>query len=683
MFLLPLLSPDGQLGTLAITHGDWTAISHGRGSPRLKTSWSTVMSEGSRNDRDTPGDRATANTDSLRSDVDNELLDGVYEFDAEGRFVYCNASAKVLFGYRPDEDLNGLSVKDTIVNDDAPVSARDIERIFAGETVRGERTFLRRSGERFVGEVHSGPVFRDGRVVGVRGVLRDITARKETEERLRESELRLRNLFDLSPQPISVTELETGRLIDVNRRFCELSGYSRDEIMGRSTTEIGVVPPDRREQFAEELRTVGEVRGMPVQVFDRSGRAIETVIFARRITLSEQQLVLTVVVDLTEQRDLEARLLQAQKLEAIGTLAGGVAHDFNNILTVVGGLASLGLSQVERGHPVCELFNRIQEQVQSAASLTRQLMAYARTGRYEVVATDLNDLVRRSSELFARTHKGISLEVDLTPEACWAAVDRSQLEHALLNLYVNSAHAMPAGGRLRVATRFGVLDGAAARARELSAGRYVVVTVEDSGTGMDEATRSRVFDPFFTTKGMGRGTGLGLASVYGVIKGHDGAIDVWSEPGEGTRFEIYLPASEEGTEADEETARAQRTGHGLVLVVDDEVAVTEVTSVMLQHLGYEVLVANSGPAAIELFADRAQAVDLVVLDLVMPDMNGAAVFEELSRIRPDVPVLLFSGYSVESEAVARLRKRCRGVLQKPFTPQQLAESIASTLRARA
>ncbi len=622
---------------------------------------------------------AGANSDDSCSDAGDELLDAVYEFDATGRFTYCNVSAKAIFGYRPDEDVSALRLQDTIVAEDRAVSTRDIERIFAGEAVRGERRFVRRNGEQFWGEVHSGPVTRDGRVVGVRGVLRDITDRKVAEERLRESELRFRTLFDLSPQPIAVTELETGRLLDVNRSFCEFGGFSKDEVIGRTTLEIGILPPEQRERFAEKMKTTGEVHGMPMRFTSGSGSRFDTLMFARRVTLARQQVILTVVLDLTEQRSLEARLVQAQKMEAVGTLAGGVAHDFNNILTVVGGLASLGHRQVDSGHPVSDLLARIEEQVQSAATLTRQLLAYARTGRYEVAATDMKEVVQRSSEMFARTHKEISLLVDCASEACWAAVDRSQLEHALLNLYVNSSQAMPGGGRLRVATRNVALDEAAARSRGLPAGRYVVVTVEDSGTGMDEATRSRIFEPFFTTKEMGRGTGLGLASVYGIVQGHGGSIDVWSEPGAGTRFDIHLPASEAGTGADKAEPHAPRPGRGLVLLVDDEEAVAAVTRSMLQELGYEVLVAHSGPEAVNLFGSRSRAVDMVLLDMVMPGMSGAAVFDELRRIRHDVTVLLFSGYGMEGETSAILRKGCKGVLHKPFTMHELAERVASTL----
>jgi len=607
------------------------------------------------------------------------LLDGVYEFDIEGRFTYCNASAKILFGYRPDDDLSALNVKDTIVSDDYTVSSRDIERIIAGETVRAERTFLRRNGERFIGEVHSGPVYRDGRVVGVRGVVRDVTAQRTAEKRLRESELRLRTLFDLSPQPIAVTELETGRLIDVNLRFCELSGYAKDEILGRTTMEIGVLSPDLREQFATELRRAGEVRAMPIQFSDRHGKCYESLVFARQITVAERQVILTVVLDLTEQRELEARLARAQKLEAIGTLAGGVAHDFNNILTVVGGLVSLGRSRLDASHPVSDLLNGIEDQVQSAAALTRQLLAYARTGKRKVLPTDLRDLVQTTAEMFARAHKEISLAVECEERECWATVDRSQIEHALLNLFVNAAHAMPAGGRIRVVMRLDTLNDTAARARELASGRYVAITVEDSGTGMDAQTRARIFDPFFTTKEMGRGTGLGLASVYGAVKGHDGAIDVWSEPGEGTRFEIHLPATGASARPDRSESRAPRSGRGVVLLVDDEKVVADVTAAMLRDLGYEVLLAYDGAEAVDLFARRSRDVDLVLLDVIMPGMGGVAVFDELRRIQPDVAVVLFSGYSVDSEAGRALRQECRGVLQKPFTMHELADGVARAL----
>jgi two-component system cell cycle sensor histidine kinase/response regulator CckA len=369
--------------------------------------------------------------------------------------------------------------------------------------------------------------------------------------------------------------------------------------------------------------------------------------------------------------------VQARKMEALGTLAGGLAHDFNNTLMVLGGLASLGRLEVDQGHRVSEILGGIEEQVQSAAALTRQLLAFARTGKYDVAPGDLDRIIRRTSDLFARTHKGVTVQVACAAGTWAAEVDRSQIEQMLLNLYLNAAHAMPAGGTLRVTTENAVLDEAGAGTFGLSPGRYVKLTVSDTGTGMDEATRVKIFEPFFTTKELGRGTGL--ASVYGIVKNHGGAIEVSSELGVGTRFDIHLPASEVAAKEEEPAPCSTGRGRGLVMLVDDEEPVARVGAAMLRELGYDVLVASSGPESVELFRDHADEVDLVLLDVIMPEMDGAAVFEELNKIRPGVTVVLISGHASAQEMPEILGRGCRGFLQKPFGVIELSQRLTPIL----
>ncbi len=498
-------------------------------------------------------------------------------------------------------------------------------------------------------------------------------------EKQGQSEPHCKALFDLSPQPIAVTELETGRLLEVNRKFCELSGYEAHEVIGRPTWEIGIIAREDRAQFAEVLARVGEVRGLPMRFFNRYGKAFETMVFARIIEIGAEPVVTTVVLDLTEQKQLETQLAHAHKMEALGTLAGGVAHDFNNILMIVGGLASLGRQEAGQSRAVADLLEGIEAQVRSAAALTRQLLTFAGSGTCDMAPTDLGQLVTRTTGMFARTHKGIAVEVTCAPDAWTAAVDGPRIEQMLLNLYVNAAHAMAGGGWLRVSLRNAVLDEPTARARGVEPGRYVELTVSDTGTGMDEATRVRVFEPFFTTKEIGRGTGLGLASVYGIVKNHGGTIDVWSEPGVGTRFDIHLPVSRSAAALDAATPERLHKGRGVVLIVDDEEVVGRVTEAMVRELGYNALVARSGPEAVALFRQRGDEIDLVLLDMVMPTMSGAQVFEELNKIRPGVAVLLVSGHAAPAEMSDVLGRGCRGLLQKPFGLQELSARLASML----
>jgi two-component system, cell cycle sensor histidine kinase and response regulator CckA len=613
-------------------------------------------------------------SESMSKESADSLLDAVYEFDGRGRLVYANMAARTLFGFTTEQDVSGLRLDATIIPEDQEGSRRDVARIFAGESVSGERTFVRTDGARFVGEVHSGPVYDGDRVVGVRGVLRDITARRVAEERLRESELRFKALFELAPLPISVTELETGTLIDVNRKFCEVSGYERDELIGRATWETGVVCQEEREKFAAIMGESGEVVGLPVAVRNRQGSKIDALVCARSIEVSGQTLLLTAVTDITERNRLEAELLQARKMEAIGTLAGGLAHDFNNLLMVIGGLASLGGAELEEVHPLREPLRRIEEQVANGAALTRQLLTFARAGNFSVAPADLNQIVERSAGVFARTHKDIIVELDCAADVWPVEVDSALIEQMLLNLYVNAAHAMPQGGQLRVTTRNVSHASLATRA---AAGHCVEIVVKDTGTGMDEETLRRIFDPFFTTKQMGHGTGLGLASVHGTVQKHAGSIKVASEPGAGTQFDILLPASSVPVPSGRVDPREVSAGIGRILLVDDQQVVAEVVEAMLRDIGYDVIVAHDGASAIELFRARAVEIDVVLLDMVMPKMSGPAVFEQLRQIRSDVAVVLMSGYALSGASEREVCKGCKGFLQKPFDVDELSNVITA------
>lgn len=609
----------------------------------------------------------------------DDLLDAVYEFDLQGNCVYANQAARTLFGFEPDADVSSLRLDRTIIPEDREASRRDVGRIYAGETVTGERTFVRTDGARFVGEVHSGPVYEHGRVVGVRGVLRDVTARKRAEAALRESEQRFKTLFETCPQPIAVSAPETGELIDVNQKFCDLSGYEKRDVIGRKTWELGILPQTAREHFAAQLREHGEVSALPMDLRSRQGVVLQVLVYGRMVQLSGRDAILTLVTDVTEQKRLETQLSQTSKLEAIGTLAGGVAHDFNNLLTVIGGLASLARANPTVDDSLAESFDLILQQVRSGAALTERLLTFARTGKHEVKLARLNQLVERSAQVFARTRKEMRVEVACASEEWLAQVDKSQIEHMLLNLFVNAAQAMPGGGLLWVTTRNLSAHDAAIEVPDLPAGRYVCLSVADEGVGMDEPTRRQAFDPFFTTKSKTRGTGLGLASAYGIVKHHGGAIRVQSEPGKGSRFDIFLPAWGGPAPSEDERPVPAARGSGLVLVVDDEAPVLDITESMLRHLGYEVISARSGSEALTSFRARTGEIDLVILDMVMPGMGGAAVFDALRAIEADIAVLLVSGYSCGDEARDLIARGCKGFVQKPFDVETLSREVATVL----
>ncbi|MFP3929308.1 MAG: ATP-binding protein, partial [Desulfobacteraceae bacterium] len=427
-------------------------------------------------------------------------------------------------------------------------------------------------------------------------LMRTLTDRRKAEESLRESESRFRSLFDFSPQGIALTELETGRLLDVNARFCELTGYDKEEVLGKSTAGL-FYSPGERERFLDELEEKGEVHGMEMAYRGRDGAVLQAVVFSKKIELADGPVLLTIFLDMTRQKRLEAQLQQAHRLESIGTLAGGIAHDFNNLLMGIQGRVSLMLVDLEDSHPHYEHLKGIEEHVRSASDMTRQLLGFARGGKYEVKPTDPNDLVRRTVEMFGRTRKDITIRMDLPGDVGRVEADRRQIEQVLFNLYVNASQAMPEEGEIQVRTENVVLDARQASLYQTGAGNYVCIRVEDTGVGMDSETLKHIFDPFFTTKEMGRGTGLGLASAYGIVKNHSGFIDVSSTPGKGSVFSVYLPATNrKGRETRiEETEVA--SGSGTVLLVEDEEAVADVAARMIRKIGYEVLTAGNGREA--------------------------------------------------------------------------------------
>ncbi len=381
-----------------------------------------------------------------------------------------------------------------------------------------------------------------------------------------------------------------------------------------------------------------------------------------------------------EKENLQSQLQQVQKIEAIGTFAGGIAHDFNNLLMGIQGRASLMSVELNPSHPHIEHLNAIEEYIQSAANLTKQLLGFARGGKYEVKAIDMNELVRNSASMFGRTKKEIKIHTKLqyhpTPVV---EADRRQIEQVLLNMYVNAWQAMPAGGELYLETKIVQLDDEYCKPHQIEPGRYVKVSVTDTGIGMDETTRQRVFDPFFTTKEKGRGTGLGLASAYGITKNHGGMITVYSEIGRGTTFNIYLPVSDKEEYRESPVAGKLIKGSENILLVDDEEMIIDVGRSMLEKLGYRVVVARGGQEALDAVSNMGEEIDLVILDMIMPGIDGGKTFDRIREIQSLMPVLLSSGYAISGQADEIMRRGCNGFIQKPFNIFELSQLVRKLL----
>jgi CheY-like chemotaxis protein len=366
-------------------------------------------------------------------------------------------------------------------------------------------------------------------------------------------------------------------------------------------------------------------------------------------------------------------------MEAIGTLAGGIAHDFNNLLMGIQGYASLSLINLDSSHPNYERLKRIEEQVQSGADLTKQLLGFARGGRYQVKPTDMNDIIEKTSSMFGRTKKEISIHRKFAEDLWIVEVDRGQMEQVLLNLYVNAWQAMPGGGEIYLETENIILDDELSLSYAVEPGQYIKLSMTDNGTGMDEKTKERIFDPFFTTKAIGRGTGLGLAMVYGIIKGHKGMINVFSEPGCGATFTIYLPASKREVVKEKSETGIIVRGTETILLVDDEKMVLEVNKELLESMGYRVYAVGSGQEAIAVFMEKRDEIDLVILDMIMPGISGGGTFDRFREINSEIKVLLSSGYSLNGEAASIMDRGCNGFLQKPFHVKKLSQKVREIL----
>jgi signal transduction histidine kinase/CheY-like chemotaxis protein len=378
-------------------------------------------------------------------------------------------------------------------------------------------------------------------------------------------------------------------------------------------------------------------------------------------------------------RKSEEKLAISERMEAMGTLAGGIAHDFNNLLMAIQGRTSIMLMKKDSSHPDIRHLKGIEGNIENAADLTRQLLGFARGGKYEVKTIDINELVKKQNRMFGRTKKEISIRGKYEENLWSVEVDRGQIEQVLLNLYVNAWQAMPGGGDLYLETENVTLDEIDVEPFSIEPGEYVKISVTDTGVGMDKATREKVFEPFFTTKEMGRGTGLGLASAYGIIKNHGGFINVYSEKGHGATFNIYLPASEKEIIEEKRPAGDTLRGTETVLIVDDEDMIVEVAEELFDQLGYKVLIAGSGREAIETYEKNKEKIDIVLLDMIMPNMSGGETYDKLKEINPDVKVLLASGYSMIGTATEIMDRGCNGFIQKPFKMKELSQKLREIL----
>jgi len=518
-----------------------------------------------------------------------------------------------------------------------------------------------------------------GKPLRLFGTIQDITERKKAEERFYKA-------FNANPEPISIATISEGRYIDVNESFLRITGYLREEVMNRTSAELQFWgEPDGRARFIELLRKQGSVRDLEITYRTKSGEIRVALDSAEIIDVAGQECVIAIFRDITEQKTLEKQLRQTQKMEAVGQLSGGIAHDFNNLLGVIIGYSEILEHRLSPDDPLQKECLQIKKAGQSAASLTRQLLAFSRQQVLEPRVLDLNAIVLNVEKMLRRLiGEHIDLRTQLDPALGLVKADPSQIEQVIINLAVNARDAMAHGGKLMIETTNAELDEEYVRRHVTQpVDSYVLLTIADTGTGMDAETQAHIFEPFFTTKEIGKGTGLGLATVYGVVKQSGGHIWVYSELGQGTIFKIYLPQTGQSIRVEKpKTSMVSLQGNTeTILLVEDAESVRDLTRTLLTEHGYTVLEADHPEKAVEIAKTHEGHIHLLLTDMVMPGMNGRALAEKLASMRPDMKVVYTSGYTGFSHTA--LLDPDLVFLPKPFTRESLLSKLRQILTSDA
>jgi two-component system cell cycle sensor histidine kinase/response regulator CckA len=632
---------------------------------------------------------------ALLSSVLDGIGEGVVVMDREYRILTANKGYLVQAG-SDIEDVVGRHCYEVSHRFDSPCTANGHEcpvRIVfeTGRSAKALHVHYDLENRGIYVECQAYPI-RDssGQVIRAIETINDVTERVLLERKVKESEEKYRDLYDNSPDGY-YSLADNGLIVEVNRTFLGMLGYHRDEVVGKQYIEsllAGESVQICRTKFPE-LKKRGRMTNLELNLVRKGGSLLPVMMNATAVYDGDGAFIVSrcMVRDISdrkeaeeERRRLQEQLFQSQKLEALGKLAGGVAHDFNNLLASILGYASLAKTDLAEDDPLYRHVDIIETASLRASELTQQLLAFARGGKYDAKPNDANAIVREVAALLSRTvDKSIELNLEternLRPVIC----DSGQIQQAILNTCINGRDAMPRGGSLTIRTANVHLEVKDVQYFvDVPPGDYMRITVSDTGIGMDRQTQQHMFEPFFTTKE--KGTGLGLSLLYGIIKKHNGFIQVYSEPGKGSTFEINLPActGEETCVQKGEDMELQR-GCGVVLVVDDEPHVTELAGDILRRFGYEVLRAGTGEEAVNLYQQKSQEIVAVVLDIVMPGMDGREVFKRLRTINPGAKVIVSSGYSHDRDADDLLEQGAAGFVQKPYRIAELVRVVNETV----
>jgi two-component system cell cycle sensor histidine kinase/response regulator CckA len=613
------------------------------------------------------------------------LPEVVFEADTTCRITFANARGFDLFGYTEADVADGVTLLDMIVPEEQSRARDDLVLLMGGDTQRGTKyTARRKDGSKFQISIHVAPILRGGKVAGLRGIVIDMTEHDRAEQALQEERDRARTYLDVAEVMLVVLNLG-GEVVHINRKGCRILGYVENELVKMNWFKTCVRAADREAVVAAFRDVVAgrvgidEYRESHVVARNGTERLIawHNALFRDR----SGQIVGTIMSgeDITEKKRMEAQLRQAHKMEAVGQLAGGIAHDFNNLLMVMNGYVSSLLDQQVSPDEARHNLAVVLKSGERAALLTRQLLAFSRRQVLQLQSLDLNEVVIDLDKMLRRViPENITLTTTLARDLGCAWADRGQVEQVILNLAINARDAMPDGGTLAIETANVTLDDAFQKSRPyaIKPGPYVMLAMSDTGRGMDENVKAHLFEPFYTTKPIGQGTGLGLATVYGIVKQSNGYIDVQSEKGKGATFRIYLPCATGA--ADEKTAAGGaglKRGNETILLVEDMDAVRDLIREQLQTLGYTVRSACDGKLALELLGHEDGPVHLLLTDVVMPHMSGQELAQRLREIRPDVKVILMSGYPDPLDKLSPIEN----YMQKPISLNDLSLKIRAVL----
>lgn len=597
-------------------------------------------------------------------------------------FLELNQAAIQLYGFSREEFLARTLLEIQVDKEFPGVSENPAQR-----STRTQDAQIRRHRKKDGSVIDVAITGHDINLWGVEAelvVAQDVTIKRENEVKLVQSEERFSKSFRCCPMPVTISTKAEGRYIDVNEGFVKMLGYECHEVIGRTAHELGIwVVPEQRTALIEGLTQSGRVNGLDCQFRTKSGEIRDTQIFAEFITLSDTSCILGITIDVTDAKRLQEQYLQAQKMEAVGRLADGVAHDFNNMLGVIMGYCDMSSEQLHPESPVLKSIHQVRKAAERAADLTRQLLAFSRHEVLHPSVLNLNAVVNNVSKMLLRM-VGEDIALKFVPGIALGTVraDLRQVEQILMNLAVNSRDAMPVGGTILLATSNVELDESSSRNQtEVTPGSYVMLSVSDTGSGMDAKTRARIFEPFFTTKGPGEGTGLGLSMVHETVKQSGGHIRVESEPGRGTTFKLYFPRiNEPAMSLIPPTSDAMALGGSeTILVVEDDDALRELTLRLLEGKGYKILAAKDGPSAIEIAQTYPENIDLVLTDVIMPGMGGGTLVAKLKESRPNLRGTYMSGYAGNLIADYGVLDSDKTLLHKPFTKKSLLRHVRNIL----